>query len=59
MTPQDMLRSMPGITSANYRHVMNNVNNLNELVHMSKKQMTDLIGTELGNKLYRFINKKP
>ncbi|KAI8990055.1 hypothetical protein BDB01DRAFT_756085 [Pilobolus umbonatus] len=58
MTPQDILRSMPGVTSVNYRIIMNEVNNLAELVRLSESQLKKMIGEEASRKLYHFIHKK-
>ncbi|OBZ86984.1 DNA repair protein rad16 [Choanephora cucurbitarum] len=58
MTPQEILRSMPGVTSANYKLIMNQVKDLEELLHLSKRKIQGIIGEELGNKLYNFIHKK-
>ncbi|KAI8372162.1 hypothetical protein BD560DRAFT_369424 [Blakeslea trispora] len=58
MTPQEILRSMPGVTSANYKLIMNQVQDLEELIHLSKRKIQGIIGEELGNKLYNFIHKK-
>ncbi|KAI9337340.1 hypothetical protein BD770DRAFT_422590 [Pilaira anomala] len=58
MTPQDILRSMPGVTSSNYKHIMNQVQDLDELMHLSQKRINDMIGEGHGRKLYQFIHKK-
>ncbi|KAL7330954.1 DNA repair protein RAD16, variant 2 [Mucor circinelloides] len=58
MTPQDILRSMPGINSTNYRVIMNHFQDLDELFHSNQKTLKGLIGEEFGRKLYNFIHKK-
>lgn len=58
MTPQEILRSMPGVTSANYRLLMHHFQDLDELVHAQQKTLKELIGEEFGRKLYNFIHKK-
>ncbi|GAN08149.1 DNA repair endonuclease XPF [Mucor ambiguus] len=58
MTPQEILRSMPGVTSANYRILMNHFEDLDELFHSQQKTLKELIGEEFGRKLYSFIHKK-
>ncbi|GAA5808344.1 hypothetical protein MFLAVUS_001734 [Mucor flavus] len=58
MTPQDILRSMPGVTSINYKIIMNQIQDLDELMHLSQKRINDMIGEEQGRKLYQFIHKK-
>ncbi|KAG1143281.1 hypothetical protein G6F37_006756 [Rhizopus arrhizus] len=55
MTPQDVLRSMPGINSSNYKLIINKVNNLEELAKMSSREISKIIGEECGQKLYQFL----
>ncbi|CAD6905668.1 unnamed protein product [Tilletia controversa] len=57
LTPQDMLRSLPGITTKNYRYVMNQVRDLGELCAMSREEIQAVIGSEPGRVLYNFINR--
>jgi DNA excision repair protein ERCC-4 len=49
---------MPGVTSANYKLIMNDMEDLSELMRASQKRLKDLIGEEFGRKLYNFIHKK-
>lgn len=49
---------MPGVNSANYKLIMNEMEDLSELIHASQKRLKDLIGEELGRKLHNFIHKK-
>ncbi|CAO3677620.1 unnamed protein product [Rhizopus microsporus] len=58
MTPQDILRSMPGVNSKNYKAIISKVNNLEELASMSQKEISKIIGEECGSKLYNFLRKK-
>ncbi|KAI9476071.1 MAG: hypothetical protein EXX96DRAFT_575678, partial [Benjaminiella poitrasii] len=58
MTPQDILRSMPGVNSKNYKIIMSQVDSLDELMHLSLKKIQDMIGEEMGRKLYTFLRKK-
>ncbi|KAL0081166.1 hypothetical protein J3Q64DRAFT_1850905 [Phycomyces blakesleeanus] len=58
ITPEEMLRSMPGITSANYSIIMNAVNNLEDLCKVKEPELQKLIGKEPAKKLYRFIHQK-
>lgn len=58
ITPQEILRSMPGVTSKNYRILMNAAETLEELFHMSREQLKELIGEEPSKHLYDFIHKK-
>ncbi|KAK0520363.1 DNA repair protein RAD16, partial [Tilletia horrida] len=57
LTPQDMLRSLPGITTKNYRYVMNQVRDLGELCAMSREEIQAVIGSEPGRVLHNFINR--
>ncbi|KAJ3021532.1 hypothetical protein HKX48_008294 [Thoreauomyces humboldtii] len=59
ITPSDILRSLPGITSKNYRHVMGRVNNLEELSQMTVDECSALVGKEFGRKLHAFFRKNP
>ncbi|CEJ00654.1 hypothetical protein RMCBS344292_14706 [Rhizopus microsporus] len=58
MTPQDILRSMPGVNSKNYKAIISKVNNLEELASMNQKEISKIIGEECGSKLYNFLRKK-
>ena len=55
--PQDLLRSMPGITSKNYRYVMQKVKNLQELAEMDQQAVGELIGAENAKLLCTFLSK--
>lgn len=58
MKPQDILRSMPGVTSKNYRIIINAVENLEQLCAMSQEEIKKLIGEEPARKLYAFIHHR-
>lgn len=58
MTPQDILRSMPGVTSRNYKILMNAVENLEQLCAMNQNELKALIGEEPARKLHGFIHQK-
>ncbi|RCH93915.1 hypothetical protein CU098_007957, partial [Rhizopus stolonifer] len=58
MTPQDILRSMPGINSKNYKLVINKVNNLEDLAKMTQREIANIIGEECASKLFEFLHKK-
>ncbi|KAI8149173.1 hypothetical protein BJV82DRAFT_209509 [Fennellomyces sp. T-0311] len=58
MTPQDILRSLPGVTSKNYKVLMNAVDNLQELFGLSQDEIKKLIGEEPARKLHTFIHHK-
>ncbi|KAI8332645.1 hypothetical protein BC941DRAFT_436197 [Chlamydoabsidia padenii] len=56
-TPEDILRSMPGVTSKNYWLIMNKVTNLEALAKMKEKDIQDIIGIAPGQALYRFLHR--
>lgn len=56
-TPQEILRSMPGVTSKNYRYIMSKVENLEELCELEVGAITDLIGAEAGKLLWSYLHK--
>ncbi|CAG8453665.1 10156_t:CDS:10 [Dentiscutata heterogama] len=57
LSPQDILRTLPGITAKNYKHVMSKVENLRELTELSLRELQILIGVENGKKLYEFLER--
>ncbi|KAJ1656170.1 DNA repair protein RAD16 [Dispira simplex] len=58
LTPLDMLQSLPGITSKNYRYVAKNVKNIQELCELSVGRLKSLLGNIPGQRLYDFIHRK-
>ncbi|CAZ86654.1 unnamed protein product [Tuber melanosporum] len=56
-TPQEILRSIPGINPKNIKTVMSEVENLVELSNMEEKDISDLIGKEAGKQVYEFFNR--
>ncbi|KDN53411.1 hypothetical protein K437DRAFT_265777 [Tilletiaria anomala UBC 951] len=57
LTPQDLLRAMPGINTRNYRYIMNQVRDIAELCDLTQEELQELLGIEAGRKLFKFINK--
>ncbi|KAF9585211.1 hypothetical protein BGW38_003399 [Lunasporangiospora selenospora] len=57
LTPQDILRSLPGITSGNYKHVMSSVENLRELASLDIGRLTKILGEEPAKQLWAFFHK--
>ncbi|KAK9321157.1 hypothetical protein V1517DRAFT_327151 [Lipomyces orientalis] len=53
----DMLRSMPGITAVNYRNLMYDVENFQQLCQMSESEIAKSVGSEAARKVWRFINR--
>lgn len=57
MTPQDMLRAMPGVHSHNYRRLMNAVTNLHELSTLSLARLAEIIGPQNARLLHTFLHQ--
>lgn len=57
LTPQDILLTLPGINSNNFRAVMNNVTDLAQLSQMTVQQLTPLIGPINAKKLVSFFKQ--
>eukprot|EP00466_Bigelowiella_natans_P010550 jgi/Bigna1/73579/fgenesh1_pg.25_\ len=56
--PLDVLLQLPGITVHNYRRIVNNVGNLQELSRLTQQELSDLIGQSGGRKLYEFMHEE-
>lgn len=57
MTPQDMLRAMPGIHPHNVRRLMNAVPNLKELSRTPLDRLTQIIGAQNAKLLHTFLHQ--
>lgn len=55
--PQEVLRSMPGITAKNYRLVMIKVSSIRELCGYSLDQCIGLLGDSDGKELFNFFDR--
>jgi DNA excision repair protein ERCC-4 len=55
--PQELLRSLPGVTSKNVRYLAQRVRNMEELVAMEPAEVEKLIGVEAGRQLVGFLTK--
>ncbi|KAM0752073.1 hypothetical protein T439DRAFT_312194 [Meredithblackwellia eburnea MCA 4105] len=55
--PQEMLRTLPGITTANYRYVMSKVDNFEALCKLPLEKIQEYIGVENGRVLHRFVTR--
>lgn len=51
------MRSLPGISTKNYRYVMNKVDNVEALCEMELNAVQELIGVEPGKLLHGFIHQ--
>ncbi|PWN40252.1 hypothetical protein IE81DRAFT_325773 [Ceraceosorus guamensis] len=57
LTPQEILLSLPGITTKNVHYVMGAVRDLTELCDLNEEELTKLIGNEPGKTLHRFLTR--
>ncbi|KAF9189002.1 hypothetical protein BGZ51_000178 [Haplosporangium sp. Z 767] len=57
LTPQDILRSLPGITSKNYKHVMNNVESVRELAELDFNSLKAILGEGPAQTLWNFFQR--
>ncbi|KAF9292420.1 hypothetical protein BGZ68_006366 [Mortierella alpina] len=57
LTPQDILRSLPGITSKNYKLVMSKVENIRELAELDFENLKVILGEGPAQTLWNFFHK--
>jgi DNA excision repair protein ERCC-4 len=58
LVAQELLRTLPGITSKNFRYVMRKTENLEELLsQMTVEQLGELIGLEAARQLLKFADE--
>ena len=55
--PQDMLRSVPGVTGKNMSRITFEVEDLVGVSNLSQERLHDLVGKEAGGQIFRFFNK--
>ncbi|KAM0790972.1 hypothetical protein ACM66B_004275 [Microbotryomycetes sp. NB124-2] len=53
---QEILRNLPGVSTKNYRYVMNKTESIESLVELSLNQVQAIVGNEFGAQLFKFIN---
>ncbi|KAH8077748.1 hypothetical protein BXZ70DRAFT_695271 [Cristinia sonorae] len=56
-TAEEFLRSFPGITSKNVKHVMAKVKSVRELCELELSQVQDILGIEPGKACWEFIHR--
>ena len=56
ITPTDILKSLPGITSKNYRYIMAKVKNIHDLTELPLAEIQEAIGQDPGKKLHDFLH---
>ncbi|KAI0077545.1 hypothetical protein K474DRAFT_1707288 [Panus rudis PR-1116 ss-1] len=54
---EELLRSLPGITAKNVKHVMNKVGSIRELCELDLRAVQEILGVEPGKALYDFIHR--
>jgi len=54
---EELLRSIPGISTKNVKSVMKKVNNVRELCNLGLPDIRAILGTEAGKTCYDFIHK--
>lgn len=54
---EEVLRSLPGITTKNYKAVMAKVRSIKELCELDSEQMKRILGAEAGKACYEFIHR--
>ena len=57
MTPQDVLRTLPGVHLHNYRRLMNSVRNLRELASKTVAELSAILGPQNANLLHTFLHR--
>ena len=56
-TPQDMLRTVPGMKEKNLSRITLEVQNLQEVSNLTESELDVLVGKEAGRQIYRFFNR--
>jgi DNA excision repair protein ERCC-4 len=54
---EELLRSLPGITAKNVKHVMSKVGNVRQLCEMSIGQVQEILGIEPGKACWEFMHR--
>ncbi|KAG8789960.1 hypothetical protein FRC16_001143, partial [Serendipita sp. 398] len=54
---EELLRSLPGITSMNFRHVMSMVSSIRELCDLDLAGVQAILGVEAGRTLHTFLHR--
>ncbi|KAL1942922.1 hypothetical protein VTO73DRAFT_4593 [Trametes versicolor] len=54
---EELLRSLPGVTAKNVKHVMNRVKSVAELCELSLGQVQEILGVEPGKACWEFIHQ--
>ncbi|KIM71372.1 hypothetical protein PILCRDRAFT_830383 [Piloderma croceum F 1598] len=54
---EELLRSLPGITAKNIKHVIGKVRNVRELCEMDKEGVQEILGVEPGKACWEFMHR--
>ena len=54
---EELLRSLPGITAKNVKHVMSKVKSVQELCELEMKDVQEILGVEPGKACWEFIHR--
>ncbi|TFK81000.1 hypothetical protein K466DRAFT_502913 [Polyporus arcularius HHB13444] len=54
---EELLRSLPGITAKNVKHVMSRVRSVRELCDLEMKDVQEILGVEPGKACWEFIHR--
>ncbi|KAL7412837.1 hypothetical protein BDY24DRAFT_341338, partial [Mrakia frigida] len=54
---QELLRSLPGVSGKNYRHIMNSVESVKDFCELSLVKMQEIMGTDDGKTAYTFLHR--
>jgi DNA excision repair protein ERCC-4 len=55
--PQDMLRTVPGVSAKNLKNLVLEAGNLREVANMSLEELKPVVGKEAGRQVFRFFNR--
>ena len=55
--PQDMLRTIPGVTGKNLGNLIVEMGSLREVANASVEELEPAVGKEAGRQIWRFFNK--
>jgi DNA excision repair protein ERCC-4 len=58
MTPQDVMRTFPGVHLHNYRRLMNSARNLRELAMKTEAELAAIIGPPNAKLLHTFLHRE-
>ena len=57
LVPQDMMRSVPGVSSAVFNKLVLEVGNIEQLANMEEDELGETVGKEAARQIYRFFNR--